>query len=111
MKRFLVACGVVIGVVAVPLAGSASAHLHPFNPAAACAPEETGAGNESTAFFTAPGVQQHWEFVDLLPAPGVQFLVQQSNPGKAESSSGAAAFPAIVLGNPGVAQATSHCNQ
>jgi len=79
-------------------AGTVAAHIHPFNPAAACAPEETGAGNEAQAFFTAPGIQKHWNMTDLLPdVPGVQFLIQLANPGKADDALGSTLF----LGNPG----------
>lgn len=93
-------------------AGTASAHLHPFNPAASCAPEETGAGNEALAFFTAPGIAAHWDVVDLLPGvPGVQFLIQLSNPGKADDSSGAIGGTGIFTGNPGTAVASANCAQ
>jgi hypothetical protein len=100
--------GVLAAVAAMPAA--ASAHIHPFTPAAACAPEETGAGNEAEAFFSAPGVQEHWEIVDLVPGePGIQFLIQLSNPGGADESSGAIAPPGIFLGNPGTATAPENC--
>lgn len=90
--------------------GAASAHLHPFNPAAACAPESTGAGNEALAFFFAPGIVEHWDVVDLRPdIPGIQFLITISNRGKSASSQGAIAVPAIFVGNPGVFPATTHC--
>lgn len=93
-------------------AGTASAHLHPFNPAAACAPAETGAGNEAVSFFTAPGIVAHWDVVDLLPGvPGVQFLIQLSNPGKADDSSGAIGGTGIFTGNPGKAVASANCAQ
>lgn len=89
-------------------AGVASAHLHPFNPAAACAPSTTGAGNEAQAFFTAPGIQSHWTIVDLVPgAPGIQFLIPLSNPGKPDLSNGAIATP--FAGNPGRDVASANC--
>ena len=89
---------------------AASAHLHPFNPAATCAPERTGAGNEAVSFFSAPGIVEHWNVEDLRPdIPGVQFLIQISNPGKADASQGVIAVPAIFAGNPGVFPATTHC--
>ena len=99
----------VVGSVLAALAvmpTAASAHLHPFNPAAACAPEATGAGNEAAAFFSAPGVQEHWEGVG-----GGPFLIQLSNPGKADESSGAIAPPGIFVGNPGTATAAGNCAQ
>ena len=100
--------GAVVALAAVPAA--ASAHLHPFNPAAACAPSASGAGNEAEAFFSAGGVQEHWDIVDLVPEePGTQFLIQLSNPGAADESSGAIAPPGIFLGNPGTATATGNC--
>ena len=103
----------VVGSVLAALAvmpAAASAHLHPFNPAAACAPEATGAGNEAEAFFSARGVQEHWEIVDLVPeAPGTQFLIHLANPGSAEESSGTVAAPGIFLGNPGTATAPANC--
>jgi hypothetical protein len=100
--------GAVVALATVP--APATAHLHPFNPAAACAPSATGAGNEAEAFFTAPGVQKHWEIVDLVPEePGTQFLIQLSNPGGADESSGAIAPPGIFLGNPGTTTAPSNC--
>jgi hypothetical protein len=107
--RILVATGgALVALAAVPAASSA--HLHPFNPAAACAPSATGAGNEATAFFSAPGVQEHWEIVDLVPEePGTQFLIQLSNPGRADESSGAIAPPGIFVGNPGTATAPGNC--
>lgn len=64
-------------------AGTASAHLHPFNPAAACAPAETGAGNEAVSFFTAPGIVANW--------------------------SGALGGTGIFTGNPGNAVASANC--
>jgi hypothetical protein len=89
---------------------AASAHLHPFNPAATCAPERTDAGNEAVSFFFAPGIVEHWDVEDLRPnIPGVQFLIQISNPGKADESQGVIAVPAIFAGNPGVFPATTHC--
>lgn len=79
-------------------------------PASACAPSSTGAGNEAGAFFVAPGIIEHWNIVDLrADIPGVQFLIQLSNPGKADQSQGAIAPPGIFLGNPGVAVATTRC--
>lgn len=100
--------GALVGLAASPAA--APAHVHPFNPAATCAPSETGAGNEAEAFFTAPGVQQHWDIVDLVPeAPGTQFLIPLSNPGNADESSGAIAPPTLFTGNPGTATATDNC--
>jgi hypothetical protein len=79
-------------------------------PATACAPDSTGAGNEAGAFFVAPGIIEHWDIVDLLPdEPGIQFLIQLSNPGKADESQGAIAPPGIFLGNPGVVMATTQC--
>jgi hypothetical protein len=110
VRTLAAAGGALLALAAAPAA--ASAHLHPFNPAAACAPEATGAGNEAAAFFSAPGVQEHWEIVDLAPeAPGTQFLIQLSNPGKADESSGAIAPPGIFVGNPGTATAAGNCAQ
>jgi hypothetical protein len=107
-RRTLAAGGVLAALAVMPAA--ASAHLHPFTPAAACAPEGTGAGNEAEAFFAAPGVQEHWDIVDLVPEePGTQFLIQLSNPGSADESSGAIAPPGIFLGNPGTATAPDNC--
>jgi hypothetical protein len=77
-------------------ASVASAHLHPFVPAAQCAPERTGAGNEAEGIRQAPWV----------PAEG-QFIVTTGNPGKVEDSAGAAATP--LAGNPGVQTATAQC--
>jgi len=108
MRRSVLVFGLA-AVTAVASPVPASAHLHPFNPAAACAPATTGAGNESTAFFTAPGVQEHWTIVDEAPGvPGIQFLVPNANPGAADESQGAIADAAA--GNPGVAVATQHCH-
>jgi hypothetical protein len=105
---FVVVLGALVVAALYPVA--ASAHLHPFNPAAACAPERTGAGNEAVSFFFAPGIVEHWNVVDLRPdIPGVQFLIQISNPGKADQSRGAIAVPGIFAGNPGVVPATTHC--
>jgi hypothetical protein len=102
------AFGAVLAAIVYP--GAAGAHLHPFNPAAACAPERTGAGNEATSFFFAPGIVEHWDVTDLRPdIPGVQFLITISNPGKSSTSQGAIAVPAIFAGNPGVFPATTHC--
>lgn len=109
-KRIALAATFAAILVAVAYPGLASAHLHPFNPAATCAPETTGAGNEAVAFFFAPGIVEHWNVQDLRPdIPGVQFLIQISNPGKADESQGAIAVPAIFAGNPGVFPATTHC--
>lgn len=92
------------------VAAPAAAHIHPFNPAASCAPEETGAGNEAEAFFHAPGIAEHWEVVDLLPGvPGIQFLIQWSNPGKADASNGAVGGLGLILGNPGRDTAAANC--
>jgi len=106
MKKLLTVSAVlVISVLfsAMPV----MAHLHPLVPVD-CANGD-GAGNTAEAFFTAPGVQAHWDIVDLLPGvPGIQFLVPLSNPGKAGGSSGAVGFPAIFEG-PGVDPATSNC--
>jgi hypothetical protein len=109
VRTLAAAGGALLAVAAVPAA--APAHLHPFNAAAACAPAATGAGNEAAAFFSAPGVQEHWEIVDLSPAPGTQFLIQLSNPGRADESSGAIAPPGIFVGNPGSATAAGNCAQ
>lgn len=109
-KRIGLAVAVVALAIAVVYPVAASAHLHPFNPAAMCAPEETGAGNEALSFFFAPGIVEHWNVEDLRPdIPGVQFLIQISNPGKADESQGVIAVPAIFAGNPGVFSATTHC--
>jgi hypothetical protein len=108
MTRRVLACGLAAAAVAAAVPSTAAAHLHPFNPAAACAPEETGAGNEAAAFFTAPGVQGHWNITDLAPDPGIQFIIQLSNPGKADQSSGEISDP--FGGNPGVAVAPLHCH-
>ena len=108
MSRRMLACGLAAAAAAAALPSTAAAHLHPFNPAAACAPEETGAGNEATAFFTAPGVQEHWNVTDLAPEiPGIQFIIQMSNPGNADQSSGEISDP--FGGNPGVAVAPQRC--
>lgn len=109
-KRVALVATLVAMLVAAVYPALAAGHLHPFNPAAACAPERTGAGNEALAFFFAPGIANHWDLTDLRPdIPGVQFLIQISNPGKADQSSGAIAVPAIFAGNPGVFPATTHC--
>jgi hypothetical protein len=103
-----VAVGAALAALAA-MPAAASAHLHPFNPAAACAPGD-GAGNEAEAFFNAPGVQEHWDLVDLVPEePGTQFLIQLSNPGSADESSGAIAPPGIFQGNPGSETAPANC--
>jgi hypothetical protein len=95
---------VVVAIAAVyPVA--ASAHLHPFNPAAACAPERTGAGNEAVSFIFAPGIVEHWNVEDLRPdIPGVQFLIQISNPGKADESQGGSRFPPSLRATPACSQ-------
>jgi hypothetical protein len=109
MTRRMLACGLAAAVAAAAVPSTAAAHLHPFNPAAACAPGETGAGNEAAAFLTAPGVQDHWSITDLAPGvPGVQFIIQLSNPGEADQSSGEISDP--FGGNPGVAVAPQHCH-
>jgi hypothetical protein len=109
-KRITLAATLAATIVAVVFPVAASAHLHPFNPAATCAPESTGAGNEAEAFFFAPGIVEHWDVVDLLPeVPGVQFLITISNPGNSDGSQGVIAVPAIFAGNPGVFPATTHC--
>ena len=79
-------------------------------PASACAPNTKGAGTEAGSLFVAPGIIEHWNIVDLLPGvPGIQFLIQLSNPGKADQSQGVIAPPEIFLGNPGVFVATTRC--
>ena len=109
-KRITLAATLAAPIAALVFPGAALAHLHPFNPAATCAPEATGAGNEAEAFFFAPGIVEHWDVVDLRPdIPGVQFLITISNPGNASDSEGAIAVPAIFAGNPGVFPATTHC--
>ena len=109
-KRTTLAAALAATIVAAVFPGAAAAHLHPFNPAATCAPASTGAGNEAESFFFAPGIVEHWNVVDLLPeVPGVQFLITISNPGNASNSQGAIAVPAIFAGNPGVFPATTHC--
>ena len=109
-KRIGFAMTVLVLAIAAVYPVAASAHLHPFNPAATCAPERTGAGNEAVSFFFAPGIVEHWNVEDLRPdIPGVQFLIQISNPGKADASQGVIAVPAIFAGNPGVFPATTHC--
>lgn len=110
MRRLTIAAVFVLAAVAAVFPTGAAGHLHPFVPASACAPEATGAGNEAGSFFVAPGIIDHWNIVDLAPdIPGVQFLIQLSNPGKADQSQGAIAPPGIFLGNPGVAVATTRC--
>ena len=110
MRRLSLVAVFVLAAVAAVFPTGAAGHLHPFVPASACAPSATGAGNESVAFFVAPGIIEHWDIVDLLPGvPGIQFLIQLSNPGKADQSQGAIAPPGIFLGNPGVAMATTRC--
>ena len=109
MTRRMLACALAAAAAAAAVPSTAAAHLHPFNPAAACAPEQTGAGNEAAAFFTAPGVQAHWSITDLAPQiPGTQFIIQMSNPGNADQSSGEISDP--FGGNPGVAVAPQHCH-
>lgn len=109
-KRTALAAVLGAAIAAIAYPGAGMAHLHPFNPAAACAPERTGAGNEAVSFFFAPGIVEHWDVVDLRPdIPGVQFLITISNPGKASASQGAIAVPGIFAGNPGVFPATTHC--
>lgn len=109
MRRIITLAAGVAAVAALLPAGAAG-HLHPFVPATACAPDATGAGNEAGAFFVAPGIIEHWNIVDLLPeVPGIQFLIQLSNPGSADESQGAIAPPGIFLGNPGVVMATTRC--
>ena len=76
---------------------TAEAHLHPLVPFT-CAPDDTGAGNESAGIRNAPWV----------PEEG-RFIVQHANPGKAEDSKGAAGAPALFGGNPGVGPATDNC--
>jgi hypothetical protein len=76
--------------------GSAGAHLHPFVPAAGCAPDRTGAGNESEGIRTSP-----W-----APDSGA-FIITESNPGNADASNGAIADP--FAGNPGENTAEAHC--
>jgi hypothetical protein len=110
MTTRMLAATAASAVALAAAAQPAAAHLHPFNPAAACAPSATGAGNEAEAFFTAPGVQEHWDIVDLVPEePGTQFLIPLSNPGGADESSGAIAPPGTFLGNPGSATASGNC--
>jgi hypothetical protein len=47
------------------------------------------------SFFIAPGIVEHWNVEYLRPdIPGVQFLIQISNPGKADESQGVIAVPA-----------------
>lgn len=41
--------------------------------------------------------------------PETQFLIQLSNPGGADTSSGAIAAPGIFAGNPGTASAPANC--
>jgi hypothetical protein len=96
VARILLAFALTV-IVALGTVGSAAAHLHPFVPEA-CAPASTGAGNESVGIRQAP-----W-----APATG-QFIVQHENPGRAETSSGAVAAPALFGGNPGVSVATAQC--
>ena len=109
MTRRMLACGLAAAAATAAAPASAAAHLHPFNPAAACAPEATGAGNEAEAFFTATGVQAHWTITDLAPEiPGTQFIIQMSNPGNADQSSGEISDP--FGGNPGAAIAPQHCH-
>lgn len=109
MTRRMLACGLAAAAAVAAVPSTAAAHLHPFNPAAACAPEETGAGNEAAAFFTAQGVQEHWSITDLNPAtPEIEFIIQMSNPGKADQSAGEISDP--FGGNPGVAVAPEHCH-
>lgn len=109
IRRFTVAAGTAAALTAL-VAAPAAAHIHPFNPAASCAPQETGAGNEAESFFHAPGIAEHWEIVDLVPgAPGTQFLIQWSNPGKADDSQGAVGGFGLITGNPGLDKATANC--
>ncbi|HET7728313.1 MAG TPA: hypothetical protein VFK54_13415 [Candidatus Limnocylindrales bacterium] len=109
IRRFALAAGTA-AAISVLAAAPAAAHIHPFNPAASCAPEETGAGNEAESFFNAPGIAEHWDIVDLVPgAPGTQFLIQWSNPGKAQDSKGAVGGLGLITGNPGLDKATANC--
>lgn len=109
VRRGALAAGTA-AALSVLVAAPAAAHIHPFNPAASCAPQETGAGNEAEAFFNAPGIAEHWDIVDLVPgAPGTQFLIQWSNPGKADDSRGAVGGLGLLTGNPGRDTAAANC--
>lgn len=97
LARSAVVAGVLTAVSAVAIP-SASAHLHPLVPFQ-CAPEETGAGNESEGLRTAP-----W-----APDSG-RFIVQIANPGSAESSNGVVgAFAADGTLPHGAVTAHAHC--